>query len=262
MRTAWKVFRYEVRNVLRGKALLGYAAFFVLVTTGLVALGGGVQRALPSLVSVVLLVVPLASLLLTVVALYDGRDFTELLLAHPVARGPLLLGRYLGLTLPLALALPLGVGAPLGFSGIPGDQLPAALLILGAGVLLTAVFTALGLCVTVLVQEPARGLGLALVLWLALTLLYDGAVLAAAHAFSAWPLEEPMLVAMLLNPVDLARMVMLVAVDASVLAGYTGAVFADFFGGVRGPLLAAAALLLWVGLPGAFALRRFRRMDL
>lgn len=262
MRTALKVFRYEVRNVLRAKALPGYAAFFLVVTAGLVFLGGGVQRALPSLVSVVLLVVPLVSLLVTVITLYDGRDFTEMLLAHPVARGPLLAGRFLGLVVPLILALVVGVGAPLALSGMGGDQLGAAALILGAGVLLTGVFTALGFCVTVLVTEASRGLGLALIIWLALTLVYDGAVLAAAHTLAAWPLEQPMLAAMVLNPVDLARMVMLVAVDASVLAGYTGAVFRDFFGGVQGPLLAVAALGLWVGLPWAWALRRFRRMDL
>ncbi len=262
MGAAGKVFRYELRNVARGKAVAGYAAFFVLVTVGLVALGGGVQRALPSLVSVVLLVAPLVSLLVTVVALYDGRDFTELLLSHPVARGPLLAGRFLGLVVPLAAALVVGVGVPLAVAGVPAGHLGAVLLVLGAGVLLTAVFTALGFGVGVLVSEPARGLGAALVLWLGLTLLYDGAVLAAAHAFSAWPLERAMLVAMVLNPVDLARMVMLVAVDAPVLAGYTGAVFADAFGGLRGPLLAAGALGLWVAGPWAWALRRFRRMDL
>lgn len=262
MGTARKVLRYELRNVLRGRAVPGYAAFFLLVTVGLVALGGGVQRALPSLVSVVLLVVPLVSLLVTVVSLYDGRDFTELLLAHPVTRGSLLAGRFLGLVLPLVVAFLVGVGAPLAVAGVPSVHLPAVALILGAGALLTGVFTALGFVVAVFVAEPTRGLGLGLVLWLMLTLVYDGAVLAAAHAFSAWPLEEPMLAAMLLNPVDLARMVMLVAVDASVLAGYTGAVFADFFGGVQGPLLAVAALGAWVGVPWLVALRRFRRMDL
>ena len=70
-----------------------------------------------------------------------------------------------------------------------------------------------------------------------------------------------MLAAMLLNPVDLARVVILMAVDASVLLGYTGAVFEDFFGGAWGVAAALASLLGWIALPYALALRRFRRMD-
>ena len=261
MNATAKVVRYEVQNVLRGKALVAYGLFFFAATLGLLRLGGGVERALPSLANVVLLAVPLVSLLVTTVFLYDGRAFTELLLSHPVGRPTLFGGLYLGLALPLTAMFVLGAGVPLIFFGGSADRVGPVLLLLASGALLTAVFTALGFWVAFSVGEAARGLAAALILWLVFSLVYDGVVLMASHTLAAYPLERPMLAAMLLNPVDLARVMILMAVDASALLGYTGAVFQDFFGGVWGMLAASASLVAWVAAPYALALRRFQRMD-
>lgn len=261
MNATAKVVRYEVQNVLRGKALVAYGLFFFATTMGLIRLGGGVERALPSLANVVLLAVPLVSLLVTTVFLYDGRAFTELLLSHPVGRPTLFGGLYLGLALPLSAMFVLGVGVPLVLFGDFVQGAGPILLVLASGALLTAVFTALGFWVAFSVGEAARGLAAALILWLVFTLVYDGVVLIASQALAAYPLERPMLAAMVLNPVDLARVMILMAVDASALLGYTGAVFEDFFGGVWGVLAAGASLVAWVAVPYALALRRFRRMD-
>ena len=261
MGTAVKVLRYEVRNVLRGRAVLGYALFFLAVSAGLVRMGGGVERVLPSLANVVLLAVPLVSIVFTTVFLYDGRAFNELLLSQPVGRRELFQGLYLGLVLPLAGAFLVGAGMPLVAADGPGVLAGPAGAILLSGVLLTAVFTALGFLVAFSLGEAARGLGAALLLWLLLTLVYDGVVLLASHALAAYPLERPMLAAMLLNPVDLARLISLMSVDASVLMGYTGAVFQDFFGGATGITVAVTVMAAWVAAPYLLALRRFRRMD-
>lgn len=260
MNTTAKVVRYEMRNVLRGKALIAYGVFFLGATLGLIRLGGGVERALPSLANIVLLAVPLVSLLVTTVFLYDGRAFTELLLSHPVGRPTLFGGLYLGLAVPLAAMFVLGVGIPLMLFGGAAEVAPI-LLVLTSGALLTAVFTALGFWVAFSVGEAARGLAAALILWLVFTLVYDGVVLMASQTLAAYPLERPMLAAMVLNPVDLARVMILMAVDASALLGYTGAVFQDFFGGVWGVVTATASLAAWVAGPYLLALRRFRRMD-
>lgn len=261
MTTVVKVMRYELRNVLRGRTVAGYALFFLLATAGLIRMSGGVERALPSLANVVLLAVPLVSVVFTTVFLYDGRAFNELLLAQPVDRGDLFRGLYLGLTLPLAGAFVLGAGVPLLLDGGVTSLAGAAGMIILAGALLTAVFTALGFVVASSVADAARGLGVAILVWLLVTLVYDGGIMLATHAFAAYPLERPMLAAMLLNPVDLARLVSLAAVDASVLMGYTGAVFRDFFGGPWGMAVALGVLSLWVALPYRLALSRYRRMD-
>jgi Cu-processing system permease protein len=96
--------------------------------------------------------------------------------------------------------------------------------------------------------------------WLLLAVVYDAVVLLAAAQFADYPLERPMLVAMLVNPIDLSRLLLLVRLDGSALLGYTGAVFQRFFGGA-GLLAAAAAVALWIALPAWAGARLFQRRD-
>jgi Cu-processing system permease protein len=91
--------------------------------------------------------------------------------------------------------------------------------------------------------------------------VYDGVVLLLASTFADYPLERPMLGAMLANPVDLARVVLLLRFDVAALLGYTGAVFQQFFGSTRGTAIAVGALLLWVVAPLGLAARAFARKD-
>ena len=254
-----KVVRYELSNVARSRWLLAYALFFAAVGDALVRFGGG-EKALLSLVNVVLLVVPLVALVFGTTYLYDARDFTELLLAQPVGRTQLFAGLYLGLALPLSLALVAGAGAPFLLHGVPAGQLGTLLTLLGAGAALTFVFVALAFLVAVKAADKVKGLGVAIGLWLALALLFDGAVLLVVALFADWPLERPMLGLMLANPVDLARVLLLLRFDVAALLGYTGAVFARFFHGA-GALVAGAALVAWIAAPVALGVRAFRRKD-
>ena len=71
-----------------------------------------------------------------------------------------------------------------------------------------------------------------------------------------------MLTAVVLNPIDLARVLLLLKIDIAALMGYTGAVFERFFGSGRGLLVSAGALGLWIAVPAWLAMRRFVRRDL
>lgn len=261
MGTVRKVFGHQVRATLRGRAIAGYAIFFGLATFGLLHFGGGPARALPSLATLIVLVVPVVCLLITTTSIYHGGDFIELLLAHPVGRRPLFAGLYLGLTVPLVVAFLFGLLAPLAATGAVGDHLRAVALLTTAGTLLTAVSTSLGFLVAFRVDDPAKGSGVALLLWLALAVLYDGVVLFLAYRWAAYPLEVAMLVLMALNPVDVARVLVIMALDTSAMLGYTGAVFQDFFGGASGVAVAVLFLTAWIVVPGLAALRTFRRKD-
>jgi Cu-processing system permease protein len=260
-RVTARIACYELRDVLRSRWLLAYALFFLFVTDALVRFGGGDAKALLSLVNVVLLVVPLVGLVFGTTYLSDARDFTEVLLAQPIARGQLFAGLFLGLAAPLALAFAVGAGAPFLLHGVPEGQLGSLAAILGTGVALTFVFVALAFLVAVRVDDKAKGLGVAIGLWLGLALLYDGAVLLAVALLSDYPIERPMLGLMLANPVDLARVLLLLRFDVAALMGYTGAVFARFLGGATGAAVAASALLAWVAVPVGLGMRAFRRKD-
>ena len=82
-------------------------------------------------------------------------------------------------------------------------------VLLAAGCGLSLVFTAFALCVAVRIDDRAWGLGAALLVWLLCTLVYDGLILLVTTLFGDYPLEAPLLVMVFLNPVDLARVLLL-----------------------------------------------------
>ncbi|NNF27338.1 MAG: ABC transporter permease [Gemmatimonadetes bacterium] len=250
----------QFRDLLRTRAVAGYALFVALATWGLLQFGGGAERALPSLATLVVLVVPLVSVLITTTYLYHSGDFIELILSQPVGRRPLFTSLYLGLVVTLVGAFFLGVLAPFLAVGLT-EGVRGLMILVVAGAFLTAIFVSLGFFVAFRVADPARGNGVALLVWLALAVLYDGGVLYAAYRWAAYPLETPMLLLMALNPVDVARVLLIMGLDASAMMGYTGAVFQDFFGGGWGMVMAISCLTLWVVVPALGALRVFVRKD-
>lgn len=261
-RVTAKVIKYELRDVVRSRALLAYAAFFLVTGDALLRFGGADPRALLGLMNVVLLVIPLVAVVFGTMYVYHAREFVELLLAQPVGRRQLFAGLYLGLALPLAAAFALGLAIPVTIHGAWAPALRGTVLtLLGIGVVLTMVFTAIALVIAVRVEDRVRGLGLAVALWLGAAVLYDGVVLLVATMFAAYPLERPMLGLMLANPVDLARVVLLLRFDVAALMGYTGAVFQRFFGSAGGAALAAGALALWIAVPIWVGARAFQRKD-
>lgn len=262
MTTTVRVLRYELRDVARSRAVIIYALFFLAASELLFRFSGGSARALLSLANVALIAVPLVSLVLGTMFLYHAREFNELLLSQPVNRRQLYAGLYLGLALPLAGGFLAGIGLPALLHGLDQPRHALALALLGgAGIFLTGIFVAIAFVVALRFEDRVRGMGVALLLWLFLAVVYDGLVLAAANAFYAWPLEKPLLAAMILNPIDLARVVLLLNFDVSALMGYTGAVFRDFFGDAVGLAVAAAALAGWLAAPLLAGLRRFGRKD-
>lgn len=262
MSTTAKIMKYELHDVVRSRWLIGYTLFFLLLADALLRFSDTGVKALLSLLNVVLFVVPLVSIVFGTMYLYNAREFTELLLAQPVSRRQMFAGLYLGLVLPLVAAFLVGMGLPFVYLGMDETVRYATLFaLLGTGAALTAVFLAVSLLIAVRTEDKVKGLGLAIALWLLTAVVYDGLVLLLATTFADYPLEQPLLGLMLLNPVDLARVLLLLRFDISALMGYTGAVFQQFFGGSTGTLVAVAVLTLWLLVPLYLGLRRFRRKD-
>ncbi|NUQ13149.1 MAG: ABC transporter permease subunit [Gemmatimonadaceae bacterium] len=262
MSTILKVVRYELQNVVRNRWVIGYALLFLITTELLLRLGGSTPRALLSLLNLVVLLIPLVTIVFGTIYWHGAREFTELLLAQPVPRGALFHGLFAGLVLPLSAAFILGVALPLlPRGGLGTDAAPLLVLMLVAGVALTAVFGALATLIAGLVDDRLRALGLALAVWAVMTLAWDGLILWVTVAFADRPLEQPLLVMTFLNPVDLARVLLILRLDVSAMMGYTGAVFSRVLGGTAGTLFAVAGLAIWALVPGLLALRAFKRRD-
>lgn len=262
MSTIFKIMRYVLMDVLRNRWVIGYALFFLAVTDVLLRLGGSGPRALLSLLNVVVLLIPLVTIVFGTIYWHGAREFNELLLSQPVARTTLFHGLFAGLVIPLSVAYVVGVSIPvLVHRAADSETLPLLALMLVAGCALTAVFGALAVLIAGLVDDRLKGLGLALGVWLLMTVAYDGLVLWVAMAYQDYPLEGTMLALTFANPVDLARVLLVLRFDVSALMGYTGAVMQRLLGSPLGILAAVGGLAVWTIAPGLLALRAFKRRD-
>lgn len=262
MTTILKIVRYVILDVLRNRWVIAYAIFFLAVTDVLLRLGGSGPRALLSLLNVVVLLIPLVTIVFVTIYWHGAREFNELLLSQPVARATLFHGLFAGLIIPLSLAFVVGVTIPvLVQRAADAETLRLLALMLLAGCALTAVFGALAVLIAGLVDDRLKGLGIALGVWLLMTVAYDGLILWVAMTFQDYPLEGVMLALSFANPVDLARVLLVLRFDVSALMGYTGAVMQRILGSPLGMAAALGGLAAWSIIPGLFALRAFRRRD-
>jgi Cu-processing system permease protein len=262
MKVTAKIARYEIRDVIRSRWLIGYTLFFLLITDALFRFGGGGEKALLSLVNVVLLLIPLVAIVFSTVYLYAAREFIELLLAQPIKRRQVFTGLYIGLTLPLSLGFVAAVCIPfILHRGVSNAQPGTFAALLLAGIALTFIFTALAFLIVARTEDRMKGLGLAVALWLFLAVLYDGLVLLLISVLADHSIEQLLLGLMVANPMDLARVALLLQFDVAALLGYTGAVMQKFFGRSMGVAVTSLALAIWVLAPLLGGMRAFQKKD-
>jgi len=183
----------------------------------------------------------------------------ELLLSQPISRVALFLGLYLGLTIPLSAVYLIGVGVPFMYhAGILAGSYWTLLIV---GVSLTWVFIALAFLIAVKSEQRVKGVGFTIVLWLFFAILYDGIILFILFALEDYPLEKLTLILSLFNPIDLGRILMLLQFDIAALMGYTGALFAKFYGDMFGSAVAVLALWTWCAAPVWLGYRAFSKKD-
>lgn len=259
MNTLLKILKYQILDVLRSKWVIAYTLFFALATEGLLRFGGDSAKAIVSLLNIVLILIPLASIIFGTLYIYNAREFVEMILAQPIQRRVLFLGMFGGLVLPFAGAFIVGAGIPF---IIHHQEYSATLLTLFiCGIVLTVVFIAIACWIATTFDDKASGIGVAFGVWLFFSVVYDGLVLLIITTFSDYPLETPTIALSVLNPIDLARIIVMLKFDIAALLGYTGAVFEKFFGTINGILISGCALLLWIVLPLTAGIRTFTRKN-
>ena len=253
-----RIVKYVLYDILQNRMVIGYTLFLLAVSLGLFNLSGDATKGLVSLLNVVLIVVPLVSIVFATIHFYNASEFIELLAAQPIRRSVIVWSEFFGLAAAMKLAVLVGIGIPVALYAPNATGL--TLVIVAAG--LSVAFVSIALLAAVLTRDKARGIGAALLLWFYFALLYDALVLFLMFSFADYPLEKAMLAVIALNPIDLARVVVLLQMDISALMGYTGALFREFLGTGWGIGFAFGVLLLWVFVPIGVAVRVFRRKDL
>ncbi len=239
-----------------------YFLFYLALGFVLLFLNNDVSKAIITLMNIIIVLVPLIGTIFGVMYYYNSREFTELLLAQPLKRTSIFIGQYLGVACSLGLSLILGLGIPFVLYGLfKSNVIWNFTLLLITGIFLTLIFLALSFNIALSNDNKIKGFGYAILMWLFLAVIYDGVFLMSLIVFEEYPLDNFSLVATLLNPIDLSRILILLKLDISALLGYTGAVFKQFFGTQLGFWISILVLMLWALIPNLILKYKAKRVD-
>jgi Cu-processing system permease protein len=266
----------EIQEGLRNRWVLATTLLLAALALTLTFLGSaptgnvGVRAldvVIVSLSSLTIFLLPLIALLISHDAIVGEmeRGTMLLLLSYPVGRGQVLLGKFVGHLGILAFATVLGYGAAaltLALTGaeIGRDSWLAFAAMIGASVLLGAVFIAIGYLISTMVRDRGTAAGIAIGVWLLLVLIYDMALLGLLVVDQGRMLSPGAVSTLLmLNPTDVYRMLTLASfANVSLFSGMAG------LSGVTGisPVLLLTVLAAWALIPLAFAILAFSRREL
>jgi Cu-processing system permease protein len=262
-RHATRILKYETHNLVRTRWLPAMGILLFAATEVLFRFGGDPAKVVTSLMNVALVILPLVCLVVGTVYFYNAREFNELLLAQPMNRASLYLGKLISFTAAISAAYLMGLGLPFLIHNYQLSLYAGKIAtLLAVGLALIVIFSAMAFWVATRYEEKIKGLGYVILLWFFLAVVYDGIILLFIHTFREYPYETPLLILVMANPIDLGRILILLQMDISALLGYTGAVFRKLFGTELGVGIPAAALLLYAVVPIVLGLRAFRRKDL
>ncbi len=253
-----RLIKFVILDLLKNKIILAYTILLAAFSWSAFSLEDNSAKGILTLLNLVLLIVPLVSILFSTIYIYNSSEFIELLVSQPIQRKKIWLSLFLGLSISLGFAYLIGVGFPLMIYA----ERRIGLMMIVIGFAISIVFVAIAFLSSILSRDKAKGIGISILLWLYFALLFDGLVLFLLFQFSEYPIEKMMVGITGTSPIDLARILILLQLDASAMMGYTGAIFKDFFGSSLGLVIASILLFLWIVIPFTISIYIFKRKDL
>jgi len=266
------IMRKELRDAMHNRWFIVFTIAFAGLALALSALiqPGGTQlrmmsysRTAASLINLVLLFVPLISLTLGSANLTGDRETGALvyLLAQPVSRVEVLLGKYLGMAGALLATLTLGFGVAGMALSLQGSIQDAGsyLFTVILAYLLALAMLSLGFLMSTIAQKTTAALGGALFLWLLLVFIGDLGIMGTAIS-TQMPIQTVFFIAVL-NPLQMFKIASILTIQANLeVLGPAGLYATDQFGGLLLPLL-LIGLVLWIVIPLMGALTLFSRQE-
>jgi Cu-processing system permease protein len=262
----------EARAGLRNRWFVLYTLIFVALIGGFaaVALGSsdltgqaGFGRTSAGLLNLLLLMVPLIALTIGAQAIVADRQdrSLEYLIAQPVSRLEVYIGKYLGAAFSLVLLLTIGFGisgvilAYKGGSGSIGDYI----MLIALTMLLALAMLSVGYVISSFSRQVAAALGIALTLWLLFVIVGDLGIMGSSIMLGLSP--EALLSLTMLNPLDVYKLVSVDLLQTSLdVLGPAGMYAVDRFGTWFSAFM-LAILALWAILPLPIGYWLFARTD-
>ena len=257
-----KVLKYSIYDLMRSRWSYVYFLFYLTLGFVLLFLNKDLSKAVITLMNIIIVLTPLIGTVFGTMYYYNSKEFSELLLAQPIKRSKIFLGQYLGICISLSLSLILGLGVPfIAYGLFKSMAIFDFTLLIVVGTFLNFIFVALAFNIALSTENKIKGFGYAILMWLFFAVIYDGLFLVSLLVLHEYPLDKFSLIATMLNPIDLSRILIILKLDISALLGYTGAVFQQFFGTFLGLLISFTVLLGWVALPVLNLIRLTKKKD-
>jgi Cu-processing system permease protein len=261
----------ELHDAVRGRWFALAVACFFALSLGLAMLGlagaarsglAGFDRTTASLLNLALVFVPLLALAIGGLGiageLEDG--VLAMLLAQPLTRLEVYVGKYLGLLTALTASVAAGFGATalvIALS-VGGGNVWGFVALVGMILLLGAATLSIGTALAVLARGRARVIGSVFAVWLLLVYVSDLGTIGLSIARNLRPVQ--IFVLALLNPVQQARVLGTLALSTRLdVLGPVGLFGLDQFGHAGLAVILACALLATALAPLAFGYALFRR---
>ncbi len=262
--------RREFRDAISSRWFLLYTvAFTVLaVAVSFMSLAGsgsqgfaGFGRTTAGLLNLIMLVVPLMALIAGAGSLAGERERGTLLylLAQPVSRIEVLLGKYFGLALALCGSMCIGFGLSAGVlawrAGSVGLSAFAMLVVFTCGLALAML--SVGMLLSVVSRRTGVATGLSLFAWLVFVFLSDLGLMAGTLLFKL-RVQEVFAIG-IINPLQAFKMAVIVNMNASLdVLGPVGMYASQTLGNSL-PWLLALVLAIWTIIPLLIAVILFSK---
>ena len=269
LRIIWILAKKEMGDALRNRWFLLYTLAFIglsLAFSYLALAGAGIVgfagfgRTAASLVNLVLLIVPLMGLTIGAQSLAAEQERNTLgyLLAQPISRADVFVGKYLGLMLSLLASLALGFGISgivLALNGAGAADPGAYVRLVVLAFLLSLTMLSVGFLVSAFTRRASVAVGIGLFLWLAFVFFGDLGMMGTAIVLKV-PIDN-LFWASLINPLQVFKMAAILTIQTTLdILGPAGIYAVQKYGDV---LMAVflGALALWIVVPAAAAYVRF-----
>lgn len=262
--------RREFLDALSSRWFILYTvAFSVLsIAVSFMSLAGsgsqgfaGFGRTTAGLLNLIMLVVPLMALIAGAGSIAGERERGTLLylLAQPITRTELFIGKYIGLS--IAMCCSMGVGFGLSAAVLAwkagGVGLGSFSMLILYTCMLSLAMLSVGMLLSVLSRRSGVATGLGLFSWLILVFISDLGLMAGTVIFKL-RVQEVFAIA-IINPLQAFKMGVIVNMNASLdVLGPVGTYASHTFGDSLSWLL-AVTLVLWIILPLLIAVLIFRK---
>lgn len=262
--------RKEILDARRNRWFILYTGIFAALSLalswmGLSGLGNyglaGFGRTTASMINLVLLIVPLMGLTLGAISLAGERERGTLLyvMAQPVSRIEVMLGKYGGVALALLGALVLGFGLSGFLIAWRGGTTQAGsyLALVGLTFLLALVSLGLGMLISSALRKADTAVGVSLFVWLALVFFGDLGIMGSALTLKMD--INQIFTLSLFNPLQVFKLGAILSIHGNLeILGPVGSYAVHTYGNQLLPIL-LGILIAWIALTFSLAYFIFKR---